>query len=99
MWKEKIEEKNIDEFLTKETKNKINKVLKGNNALHLMESDETKPYLQGIEVRVVSKYNPAYGNDKECECGHSYYRHFDSYEDMDPCGCKYCGCYDFKEKK
>ena len=25
-----------------------------------------------------------------CECGHAYYRHFDSYQGMSPVGCKYC---------
>lgn len=40
-------------------------------------------------------YDPEYGDDKECLCGHAYYRHFDSYEDMSPVGCKYCRCYTF----
>lgn len=43
-------------------------------------------------------YDPNFGDDRICECGHSYYRHFDSYEDMSPVGCKYCGCDEFKEK-
>lgn len=37
-------------------------------------------------------YDSAYGDDKKCLCGHAYYRHFDTYEDMYPCGCKYCQC-------
>ena len=37
-------------------------------------------------------YNPDYGDDKVCQCGHRYYRHFDTYEDMKPVGCKYCSC-------
>lgn len=58
-----------------------------------------RPYLIGtIEVEIKHKFNPNYGDERECECGHSYYRHFDSYEDMSPVGCKYCGCYHFKEK-
>ena len=55
-----------------------------------------------IESYVITKdlkYNPKYGDDKICECGHPYYRHFDSYEQMDTVGCKYCQCYEFKEKK
>ena len=42
-----------------------------------------------------------YDKDKDdlmCKCGHPYYRHFDSYEDMEFVVCKYCGCRDFKEK-
>jgi hypothetical protein len=42
-------------------------------------------------------YDPEFGDDRVCECGHSYYRHFDSYEHMEPIGCKYCSCYKFKE--
>lgn len=30
--------------------------------------------------------------DVICKCGHPYHRHFDSYEDMAPVGCKYCQC-------
>lgn len=53
------------------------------------------------------EYDPAFGDDKLCECGHTYYRHFDPYENMDPVGCKYCYqgdhysencCAGFKEK-
>jgi hypothetical protein len=35
-------------------------------------------------------YDPAFGDDRLCTCGHTYYRHFDPYEDMEPVGCKYC---------
>jgi len=31
-------------------------------------------------------------NENICICGHTYHRHFDSYENMRPVGCKYCGC-------
>lgn len=61
---------------------------------------DTEPYIQYSVTRVYTllTYNPAYGDSRECKCGHSYYRHFDSYEDMDPIGCKYCQCYTFEEK-
>lgn len=42
-------------------------------------------------------YNSKFGDDKVCECGHKYYRHFDTYENMYPVGCKYCACDTFKE--
>ena len=53
-----------------------------------------------IETEVIVKatfkeYNPEYGDSKLCKCGHSYYRHFDSYERMAPVGCKYCQCDEF----
>jgi len=59
---------------------------------------DEKPYIEKEGVVVDRFYNPNYGDNRECECGHVYYRHFDSYENMEACGCKYCGCYDFKEK-
>lgn len=56
------------------------------------------PYIERKIVVTKRFYNPDYGDGRECECGHAYYRHFDTYEDMDPIGCKYCGCYTFVEK-
>ena len=58
---------------------------------------EEQPYIIEIEVVRNEKYNPNYGDDRICECGHSYYRHFDSYNKMSTCGCKYCGCFEFRE--
>lgn len=56
--------------------------------------------------RLISEYRESQGlapiwdeNHDEndiCLCGHWYYRHFDSYENMRPIGCKYCDCYIFK---
>ena len=43
-------------------------------------------------------YDPLFGDDRVCKCGHSYYRHFDTYENMSPVGCKYCGCNEFEER-
>lgn len=59
---------------------------------------EIKPELPYL-IRIIKErqYNPAYGDARVCKCGHPYYRHFDSYEDNDPCGCKYCGCDTFEE--
>ncbi len=56
-----------------------------------------KPYIEIKKVTIIRKYNPNYGDGRICKCGHTYYRHFDSCEDNYPCGCKYCGCYDFEE--
>jgi len=63
-------------------------------------TDNTAPYLSSAFVLVKSSddYNPEYGDDRVCKCGHDYYRHFDTYEDMYACGCKYCGCLEFKEE-
>jgi len=58
-----------------------------------------EPYIIEEEIVKHYKYNPNYGDDRICECDHSYYRHFDTYENMYACGCKYCECYEFKEKE
>ena len=65
----------------------------------VITGDDNSPYLE-IERTVkytTRKYNPKFGDSKICKCGHEYYRHFDSWEDMRACGCKYCGCNDFEE--
>lgn len=43
------------------------------------------------------EYIPGFGDEKICACGHTYYRHFDTYDDMNPIGCKYCSCETFRE--
>jgi len=57
------------------------------------------PYIIEKEIVVHHKYNPYYGDDMICECGHAYYRHFDTYENMEDVGCKYCNCDIFVEAK
>ena len=61
------------------------------------EPNKEPPYI--IETVVITKevYNPKYGDDRTCKCGHAYYRHFDTYENMWNAGCKYCGCNTFEE--
>jgi len=58
-----------------------------------------KPYIEKVVTTIEYNYNPKYGDNRLCECGHNYYRHFDSYESMYNVGCKYCGCGDFTEIK
>lgn len=56
-----------------------------------------EPYLIK-EVTIKERhYNPEYGDNRICECGHTYYRHFDSWDEMRPVGCKYCNCFTFRE--
>lgn len=47
----------------------------------------------------IKSYNPDYGDERLCECGHTYDRHFDSYDKMRAIGCKYCQCDYFVEQK
>lgn len=56
-----------------------------------------QPYIIKEVVLIKREYNPDYGDNRICECGHTYDRHFDSWEDMEPVGCKYCECDEFVE--
>jgi hypothetical protein len=56
------------------------------------------PYIVIEKTVYIHKWNPNYDQDAICECGHTYYRHFDPYEQMDAVGCKYCQCNTFKPK-
>lgn len=62
-----------------------------------MTDNDEKPYIERPVTSVVRDYNPKFGDDRKCQCGHSYYRHFDPYEGMEDAGCKYCGCSTFAE--
>ena len=69
--------------------------------LRLLENLENinpeKPYIEEKKCQVIRCYNPDYGDDRVCKCGHTYYRHFDSYDNMENVGCKYCFCGNFEE--
>lgn len=60
---------------------------------------EQDPYLTKTITTEIKEYNPDYGDDRICICGHPYHRHFDSYNDMENTGCKYCLCTGFIEKR
>lgn len=55
-----------------------------------------KPYITEEVKKIVRSYNINYGDLRVCICGHTYYRHFDTYEDMSDAGCKYCACHTFE---
>lgn len=57
------------------------------------------PYVLGEFIVITKKYNPKYGDNRICVCGHLYYRHFDSYDQMRAVGCKYCDCIEFVEQE
>lgn len=57
------------------------------------------PYLRETVTHTIRRYNPAFGNGRLCKCGHEYDRHFDSHDDNDDAGCKYCGCGTFVESR
>ena len=60
-----------------------------------------KYIIENLSKDINKKCNSHYNqkNDgKMCECGHTYYRHFDPHENMSFTGCKYCGCQEFVEQ-
>ena len=65
------------------------------NVTAIVSEDKSGPYLETAVTEIRRSWNPDYDQDAECECGHSYDRHFDGYENMSNVGCKYCGCWDF----
>ena len=56
-------------------------------------------YLEELLISRVFNYNPNYGDERVCKCGHIYGRHFDPFEAWPVVNCKYCKCYDFKERE
>lgn len=64
----------------------------------MMTNKDQLPYIITERIVLDMAYNPEYGDNRMCICGHAYIRHFDPYEEMEPAGCKYCGCFEFVEK-
>lgn len=58
--------------------------------------DINEPYYTYAYEVVQLGYNPEYGDDKICKCGHAYHRHFDFWETPPRLGCKYCSCERFE---
>jgi hypothetical protein len=65
--------------------------IKGSDNAHLMSLERL------LTSELARLWNPGHDQEAECKCGHSYYRHFDSWEGMEPVGCKYCECWTFEE--
>jgi len=65
-------------------------------------SDDTLDFILAAALEKCKEYRTPYdknfGDNRKCECGHPYYRHFDPYENYEAVGCKYCGCQEFKEE-
>lgn len=83
-------------MITKETYLKMKKLIEEFENKPSV-SEEQPPYFYIEKIKVKRKYNPEYGDSRYCKCGHQYYRHFDTYENMCAVGCKYCGCCEFEE--
>ena len=67
-------------------------------APHVMiRKPNLNPYVIEEKIVITKKYNPRYGDDRICKCGHPYHRHFDIYNNMIVIGCKYHDCHTFEE--
>lgn len=63
--------------------------------VRLIEQEESAQhgdmsYVPASEDEIAEQYDEKFGDNKLCECGHPYYRHFDTYDNMSAIGCKYC---------
>lgn len=81
----------VDIRLTKEEAEKLRDIIKDNP-----DSDMVMLH-HALGVQLDQMWDESHDQGAPCLCGHSYYRHFDSWEDMEPIGCKYCECFNFKE--
>lgn len=52
--------------------------------------EEFAPTVEEVDQLINGSYDPKFGDERVCKCGHTYERHFDSYDEMAPIGCKYC---------
>ena len=68
-----------------------------NGKITVSETESSGPYkIYDVVIRKkMMTHNADYPSDNVCLCGHLYNRHFDSYEDWEAVGCKYCGCNHF----
>jgi hypothetical protein len=65
--------------------------------LFMYLNDDMRAIAASIDVQLRRMWDEGHDQDALCLCGHPYHRHFDSYEDMEPIGCKYCVCDTFRE--
>jgi hypothetical protein len=51
----------------------------------VIDRKDQPPYLvtKKIVMQRFFAYNPEYSDDRVCRCDRPYYRHFDTYENMD----------------
>lgn len=91
LYESKEDKKLTFKDIQKEVEN-LKEMVKNYNQL-----SKDEPYLYNIDIELLPVYNRHYGDERKCKCGHTYERHFDSWDDMVACGCKYCDCETFEE--
>lgn len=93
--KEFINESEMGYYTTQKQKQELLAKIKSASLAECQ--DIAEQLLDYIQVSCYSAYDPNFGDNKKCVCGHAYYRHFDTYDQMYPVGCKYCECDTFEE--
>ncbi len=82
----------VDIRLDKEEAEELQSLLEG-------RTEETAVTLfHAIRIQLSRLWDKDRNQEARCICGHPYHRHFDSWDDMEPIGCKYCECYTFEEQ-
>lgn len=86
-------------YITQEQKDQFEALLASDNPNVSELQKAISVLLDQVDVMGAKAYDPKFGATRLCKCGHPYYRHFDTYEDMAPVGCKYCGydCPSFRD--
>lgn len=60
-----------------------------------MSRRKQEPFIEEPQTKIVRRYNPEYGDEELCECGHPYKTHFDSTGLH--IACYHCDCEGFVE--
>ncbi|AXG66232.1 hypothetical protein SEA_ANNADREAMY_137 [Streptomyces phage Annadreamy] len=76
----------------------VKRILENHVSSDVKELRRIGDAIHAIEYSVDRLWDEKHDQDAECTCGHVYHRHFDSYEDMYPIGCKYCECDTFEQR-
>lgn len=77
----------------------VKRILENYESSDVRELRQIGEVIYEIEHKVNRLWDEKHDQDEKCICGHVYYRHFDSWEDMYPAGCKYCECDTFESKQ
>lgn len=87
---------NIEISIPKDYARLIKRVMENYQSSDVRELRKIGDIVSQLENEINRQWNPERDQKAKCKCSHIYERHFDSWEDMRPVGCKYCECGEFK---
>jgi hypothetical protein len=88
----------VDIVLDKGQAQLVKLILENYQSFDVRELSRIFEVVSIIDYEINRLWDENKNQDAECVCGHVYHRHFDSYEDMYPIGCKYCECETFEQR-